>query len=616
MKGYYRKIYLYMLAAVVVTLLFLLVNSGALVETSAQAIEFDTPTLVDALSAEEMAAARQNALVLYDPDDTMSLKYKDNLERVFRWLDIEVEFLSASRKDTVSYPDYGLVMVAFSDWEGLLSGDSTRLLHYVDQGGHLLLGLLPEEVGTVYQNLYRSMGVVEYGDYYEISGFRFTQELLPGSLNQSFEGEAFSDAILGVQVESSCQVLMTGLYQEKEFPMVWYHEMGQGRVLTFNGTAIVGDMWTGVVAGCVQSLLGEAIWPVINTKTIFIDDFPSPQYNSESEVIQRDYNRTVKEFFRDIWWPEMQSAAVRYNYSYVGLFMATYDNIVDPEDFDYVMDSTEQYFGNSLLDNGFEMGAHGYNHQSLALQGQVPKDLGYKPWDSISDMAASLTKLVEITAELFPEVKLYTYVPPSNYLSEEGRQAVIQALPDLRVISGVYTMEGEDGEVYARDFDVAADGIVEFPRVTSGMLEDDYDRFAGLSVGGLYGVFSHFIHPDDILDEERGQGQSWEQLYRQFCEKLQFINECFAGLRPMTAIQAAGALRTAKDLDVTIKVEEDGVVHGWCNGFSGQAWCYLRTERTPKMIDESCSISPVSSRGESYYYLVRIDTPTFSFVLE
>lgn len=617
MKGYYHKIYLYMLAAIAAVLIFLLINSGALVKTSAQAVDLALPELTDSLPAEEMAAARPTALVLYDPGSEQSLKYQKNLERVFRWLDMDARFLDARRGDTAFYPEYDLVMVACSDWEGTIGDDAGRLLGYAEEGGRLLLGLMPDEPGSVYRTLYRGMGVVEYGDYVTIQGLHFTQELLPGSLGQRFEGEGFEDVALGVQVETDSLVLAAGLTEQgREVPVVWRHDTGRGRILTFNATAITGDLWTGVAAGCIQSLLGEAIWPVINTKTAFIDDFPSPQYNSESEVIQRDYNRTVREFFRDIWWPAMQSAAVRYNVGYVGLFIATYDDVVDPEDFFYTMDSTEQYFGNSLLDNGFEMGAHGYNHQSLALAGQVPADLGYTPWGSVGDMEASLAELVDITRELFPEVKLYTYVPPSNYLSAEGRQAVVEALPDLQVISGVYTMEGEEGTVCVQDFDVAADGVVEFPRATSGMLEDEFDRFSTLSVGGLYGVYSHFIHPDDILDEERGGGLGWDQLYQQFCEKLQFVNSCFAGLRPMTAVQAAGALRVADALDVTVQVEADGTVRGWCNGFSGQGWCYLRTEHTPKMTNESCFISPVSGQGGGYYYLVQIDQPVFSFKLE
>ena len=42
MKSYYRKIFIYILAALAVTLVFLLVNSGVLVTTSTQDILFQT----------------------------------------------------------------------------------------------------------------------------------------------------------------------------------------------------------------------------------------------------------------------------------------------------------------------------------------------------------------------------------------------------------------------------------------------------------------------------------------------------------------------------------------------------------------------------------------------
>ena len=147
------------------------------------------------------------------------------------------------------------------------------------------------------------------------------------------------------------------------------------------------------------------------------------------------------------------------------------------------------------------------------------------------------------------------------------------------------------------------------------MLEDEYDRFASMSVAGLYGVYSHFIHPDDILDEERGGGLGWQALYEQFCDKLNFINECFEGLRPMTAVEAAGALRAACQADVAVTVAGDQV-QGYCNGFTGQAYCYLRSERRPVTDNDSCQITRVCSDYDGYYYLVRIDAPAFSFKLE
>lgn len=40
--------------------------------------------------------------------------------------------------------------------------------------------------------------------------------------------------------------------------------------------------------------------------------------------------------------------------------------------------------------------------------------------------------------------------------------------------------------------------------MSSGALLDQYDYWAALNALNLYYVNSHFIHPDDVLDEDRG----------------------------------------------------------------------------------------------------------------
>ncbi len=614
MKGYYRKIFIYIFCALAVVTVFLLMNNGVLIETKSYSMEVDLEDPVDTLPQEEMDAQKKTVLVLYDPEEELSVKYAGNLQRVLHRMDLTGDFMDGHLLESISYSDYDLVTVAFSDWDGLLEEDCQRLLHYVEQGGKLFLGMLPTSPDVVYRALYRAMGVVEYGDYVQPTSLNFKEELLAGSKGRSFEGEIFSDAALGVQIDSRAQLYVTGNVEGREVPLVWKNAYGEGAVLVFNATAISGDAWTGVASGCLATLFEDYLYPVINAKTIFIDDFPSPMYNVENSSVERDYNRTVREFLRDIWWPDMQSAATRFSYKYVGLFIATYDDVVNPDLFAYSKDSVEQYFGNSLLENGFEMGAHGYNHQSLALEGQVPDDLDYNAWADTEDMAASLEKLRQITEELFPGVNLYTYVPPSNYLSQEGRQAVVEALPDLQVISGVYTMEGEEGSVYVQDYTVAEDGIVEFPRATSGMLEDPFDDFTAMNIAGLYGVYSHFIHPDDILDEERSGGKDWQTLFSDFCDKLNLINEYFEGFRPFTAVEAAQAVRVAEQVEVAFTVE-NGRMSGSCNGFTGEAWCYLRTDKIPEVDNESCQITRVCSDYQGAYYLVQIKEPEFSFAL-
>ena len=132
MKGYYRKIYLYLLGSLLVAAALWMMNSGILVEGDGQAVQLTLPEAVDALPEAEMAALRRTALVLYDPDSEVSVKYKGNLERVCRWLRLDADFLPAGRKDTVSYTAPGCCAMssraAASSWGccPMRRGRSTR----------------------------------------------------------------------------------------------------------------------------------------------------------------------------------------------------------------------------------------------------------------------------------------------------------------------------------------------------------------------------------------------------------------------------------------------------------------------------------------------------------
>lgn len=139
--------------------------------------------------------------------------------------------------------------------------------------------------------------------------------------------------------------------------------------------------------------------------------------------------------------------------------------------------------------------------------------------------------------------------------------------------------------------------------------------FAVMNACALYGAFSHFVHPDDILDEERGGGQGWEDLFQAYCHKLGLVNRYFESLRPLTAVEAGQALRVADALDVSLTVEGDTAA-GRCNGFTGSAYCYLRTDKDPQVDNETCRISPVCGGYEGCWYLVEILQPEFSFSLK
>ena len=617
MKKYYQKLIWVLIFCCMGAFLVFVVNGDQQLKeghayASSDQVVLETDKKQEKLDVETMP--EKTALILYSPGNEVSLKYEKNLQIALKHLRIQAFSLELNRTESVSYTDYDMVILASSLVEEELTDSLFRLTDYVEQGGALFWGIIPSEISSQFAAVYRKLGIIDYGDYLEYDSISFQEDLIPGISGMTFEGDSFHDVGISVILEDRARVYAVFQQDDREVPLIWNYPTGKGSVTFYNGTGITGDFWRGIAAGCVNTLSDTVMYPVINGLCLFIDDFPSHQYESTSDVVRKEYNRSVKEFYRDIWWPDMQVIARKYGDVYTGLFVSSYNDVVEPEKFTKDVSSTVQYYGNSLLKNGYEMGAHGYNHQSLTLAGGTPASMEYNPWASTEDMAASIDMLTEITQELFPSVSYSTYVPPSNYLSWEGREAVKQAIPELKVISGIYTNEGEEGQVYVQDFEMAEDGIAEFPRITSGMMPEAFDDFSAISAVGLYGVFSHFIHPDDIFDLERGKNQNWETLYNAYCEMIEQVHEKYPFLRSFSASQGADALKVANDVVPHILYGEDEV-SGSLENFYGEAYFYLKTFKRPETVDDSCTVEKIDGQNGALYYLVTVKNANFKIKL-
>lgn len=156
----------------------------------------------------------------------------------------------------------------------------------------------------------------------------------------------------------------------------------------------------------------------------FLDDFPSPVPMGDGTYIRRDYNRGISSFYSNIWWPDMLSLCDKYGIRYTGLLIDDYTEEVDgsfPQQKD-----TERFmhFGSLLLNNGGEIGLHGYNHLPLCFTGFDFKGLvNYIPWKSSENAVRALNTAIELGNSLFPDNEIAVYVPPSNILSGGGAQA-------------------------------------------------------------------------------------------------------------------------------------------------------------------------------------------------
>ena len=64
--------------------------------------------------------------------------------------------------------------------------------------------------------------------------------------------------------------------------------------------------------------------------------------------------------------------------------------------------------------------------------------LPYKTWESYDAMKKAMTELIRFGKEMFPGTELSVYVPPSNVLSDEGREMIVKEFPEIRTIASNY----------------------------------------------------------------------------------------------------------------------------------------------------------------------------------
>lgn len=116
-----------------------------------------------------------------------------------------------------------------------------------------------------------------------------------------------------------------------------------------------------------------------------------------------------------------------------------------------------------------------------------------------------------------------------------------------------------------QEFEVLNNGTVYCPRLTADMQMEDSEWWLQINELNYHYVESNFIHPDDILDEERSDGGDFSQMlssYKSMIEwnqkyglKTSTISECGAAVQKYCNLNYS---QTLDGNDLNIKV--DGLI--------------------------------------------------------
>ena len=457
------------------------------------------------------------------------------------------------------------------------------LLRWIDGGGHFGLLMTPE-TDSAFRILYRKLGIIEYdSEYLNYGSLKYVSDLLPMWGDSIYnENGTLTDFALSVRLDDACTVhIISG--GDYAMPLLWERPSGEGRVAVLNTTLMVNKGGRGFALSVLSALEDTLAYPIINAGMVFIDDFPAPQPEGFNQQLKKNYGYDIQGFFRNHWWPDMKQLTWDYGIRYTGVLIETYNaNVTGPFTDKGVDDSLLKYYTAELLHSGGELGLHGYNHMPLCLDGFDYSGADYIPWPSTAAMAEGLEELHRYGQTLYIGAAYRTYVPPSNFLSDIGRAALRETLPQIQVISGLYLREtGVDALI--QEFDESADGSINVPRITSGFELDDYMDFVGAQELVLHGVFSHFIHPDDILDAERGGKLGWASLFSTFKARLEKIMQAYPQLRFFTASEGAAAVQRYARLQIG-REEDAGGLTLTLSPFYDEAWIALRTREVPAAV--------------------------------
>lgn len=501
--------------------------------------------------------------------------------------------------NTVDYDKYQDVVVCFSDFASVLN-DTPKLLAWLQKGGHLMLAEgLDESLNLSSWSAVLGVDPQQKAKPVAVDSLKFATELLAGAKGREFSDDVISCDSLGVTLQDDCVVHATNA--DESCPLLWERTVGEGKVMVCNADLLDGKTARGLITAAYCRFYPVYAYPVINACVYCIDDCPSPVPAGYDKNIISQYGYTISDFYANVWMPAMQRLAEEYDIKYSAFAIQSYGNQVEGDfDSDENRD-TARYYAMQILGMGGEIGIHGYNHQPLVLEGfrYDKENGGYTPWKDVFSMLKSINATIDYTESLSDELYVQAYVAPSNIISREAVEELTSQVEKLRIFAGIYTGTPDQ---FVTEFEVKPNGVVYCPRLTADMQMEDSEWWTQINELNYHYVESNFIHPDDILDEERSDGGDFEQMVAGYTDMIKWNKKM--GLRDTTISECGAAVQRYSNLSYRQTADANSLTIE-AEGFIDGAYMMVRTNGKRVVSAEGGEVKPLGDGS----YVVRMDKP-------
>jgi hypothetical protein len=463
----------------------------------------------DAANTNQKAFKRYTAPVLssqaviqfiYDPSSKSSKAYNQEIRKVCDYTKLPFNSLNIKTwNSTLKVAPTTRIIVVY-DTKKLNDASVEVLINFVSNGGTLFIPFANEDKRMAF--LLGFKPEAEYGTDDKAAGWYFNTPVLPNMSGKRIAKDSKLYGFAGQNFSSKVKVLATAA-NNPNYPTVIENPIGSGRVILFNTSGDFSKVDRGFLfAGVLKGLEGIP-YPIANASTIFLDDFPGPQYDIIAEPIKSEMNITTSDFVQKIWWPDMRELGKEFKIPYAAMLTFDYRNkIVPPFTLDQwnlkkiktknknkdKVESLPDWLVNDVKKNGHELAFHGYNHVSLL------KKLWKNP-KFIETSMGTIKKKWEISN--YGPLPV-TYVPPSNDIDRMGIRELKRTMPSLKYMCSLYIGNLEDGGDREFDYDPFENNFFDYPRISSGFYMHDDEKYTIQSMFLYTGIWTHFVHPDDV----------------------------------------------------------------------------------------------------------------------
>ena len=505
-------------------------------------------------AADAIAGEKATNLLVIDSSQEGVSDAESMLDRVLLDMKVPTVTVDLAQGDEIpTLKQYQTMVIAMPNLDPL--GEHVlQIMQWVKKGGGVMFAMTPEKTGYL-DVIGPQIGIESSAYKYVVTeGITPSKDFMLGGGQTYMFSDPFKSS-LSVALNDRAQV--EAVSSDGRTPLVWRSSVESGTAVMCN-IGIYVKMVRGFYASAFSLLSSAMAYPVINSAAFYLDDFPSPVPSGNGKYIKRDYNMSISEFYSQVWWPDLVRLAERYGIRFTGVMIENYGDDTKNDPVRQTDNTQFEYYGGLLLRQNGEIGYHGYNHQPLVLPNtDYGSEYTYVQWPNRKAIVDSLNELIAFQKTVLPAATSSVYVPPSNILSSEGRKIIGEDVPQIRAIASM-AFPPDSSLEYVQEFGVAADGVVEAPRIVSGsMVNNSYMRLAAVSELNMHYVSTHFMHPDDLLDEDRGAKEGWETYRKGLEDYLDWLEQSAPSIRMQTGTECAAAVQRFSGLTVSMATSDD-----------------------------------------------------------